>query len=327
MSIVKIERDIQLIEEELEKINITISDPIERNEYKKELQRKIKRLNRAKHQIEQEINRQQLESHESKFRSNSDLSIDLKEPEISLERQIEIEKEELTSAILDQSLTTELMGDRQKQKISWIKIQFFIILVLVLTTAIGINFAISYNNARQAEEVRFKELARQEVIKAQAEAEKAKQESLKAEREKQEAIEEVEKAKKEVIRAKKKADDLIKNNLLVKATTRQSPTEFVKQYYADINDRNYNLTWQQFAPKRRAKPKSYNSYISWWNSVENTEIEEIKTLEQNDRKAVVYVELNYFMKTGTVYKQRKSKLYLAWNGKDDNWLIENHQQL
>ena len=48
MSVAKIEQDIQLVEEELEKIDLTIDDPIERNEYRKELQRKIKKLNRTK---------------------------------------------------------------------------------------------------------------------------------------------------------------------------------------------------------------------------------------------------------------------------------------
>ena len=63
MSVAKIEQDIQLIEEELEKIDLTIEDPIERNEYKKELQRKIKKLNRTKDsfiQLQQE--QQELES-------------------------------------------------------------------------------------------------------------------------------------------------------------------------------------------------------------------------------------------------------------------------
>lgn len=52
MSIIKIKQDIELLEEELERISITITDPIERNEYKKELQRKIKKLNRTKHSLE-----------------------------------------------------------------------------------------------------------------------------------------------------------------------------------------------------------------------------------------------------------------------------------
>ena len=53
MSVAKIEQDIQLIEEKLEKIDLTIEDPIERNEYKKELQRKIKKLNRTKDSFKQ----------------------------------------------------------------------------------------------------------------------------------------------------------------------------------------------------------------------------------------------------------------------------------
>jgi len=328
MSVIKIEQDIKLLEEELKKIDTAIIDPIERNEHQKELERKLKKLKRTKNQIEQqEIDRQEFESLKSEFRLNSDEAVEIKESEVDIDRQIEIEKEELTSVIPDHSPSTDSIGDFQDKKTPWIKIKLFLILVLVSTTVIGTSLIVSSNNARKVEEARLKQLAKQELIKAQAEVEKVKQESLKAELEKQKAIKEVEKARQEARQAKKKADDLIKKNLSAKETTRTSPTECVKQYYSDINGRNYNLTWQQFAPERRANPKSYNSYISWWNSVENTEIEQIKILEQNDSKAVVYVELNYFMKTGTTYKQRKSKLYLAWNNKNNDWLIENHRQL
>ena len=63
MSIAKIEQDIQLLEEKLEKINITISDPIERNEYKQQLQREIKKLNRTKDSLKQlQQEQQEIES-------------------------------------------------------------------------------------------------------------------------------------------------------------------------------------------------------------------------------------------------------------------------
>lgn len=326
MSVAKIEQDIKLLEEKIEEINITVIDPIERNEYEKRLERKLKKLKRIKDQIEQqEIEQQELVSLKSEFILTSDKVLEIEEHEADSSQQIETAKEEgSTTTISSQSLSVDSSGNLQnKFEIPWIKIQLFIILGLVLTTAISIAFIVNSSNAGKAEEARLKELARQELIKAQAEAEKAKQERMEAEQEKQEA----EKARQEAIQAKKKADNLIKNDLYIKASVRTSPTEFVKQYYANINDRNYNLTWQQFAPKRRANPKSYNSYISWWNSVENTETDQIKIIEQNDRKAVVYVELNYFMKTGIIYKKRKSKIYLAWNGKYNNWLIENHQQL
>ena len=48
MSISNIENNIELLEHELQEINTTISDSIERNEYKIELQKKIKKLNQTK---------------------------------------------------------------------------------------------------------------------------------------------------------------------------------------------------------------------------------------------------------------------------------------
>ena len=85
----------------------------------------------------------------------------------------------------------------------------FIILGLVLTTAIGLAFIFNSNNARKIEAARLKELARQEVIKAQAEAEKAKQERLKAEQERQKAAlaqKEVQRARQLAMQAQKEAE-------------------------------------------------------------------------------------------------------------------------
>ena len=69
MSVVKIELDLKLLEEKLEAINTTITDPIERNEYKKEIEKKIKKLNRNKNSLEQlDKERQELESLKLEFR-------------------------------------------------------------------------------------------------------------------------------------------------------------------------------------------------------------------------------------------------------------------
>lgn len=63
MSISKIENNIELLEHELQQINTTISDSIERNEYKIELQKKIKKLNQTKRNLEQlHQEQQELES-------------------------------------------------------------------------------------------------------------------------------------------------------------------------------------------------------------------------------------------------------------------------
>ncbi len=331
MSISKIENKIELLEIELKEIDTTITDSIERNEYKIELQKQIKKLKRTKSQIEQQgKEKQELESLKLEFISSSDEAVRIQGSKPDCNQQIKTVKEagKLTSAISSRSLSADPTFERQnKSEIPWIKIQLFIILGLVLTTLVSIAFIFSLNSVRKAEQVRLQELIKQEAAKAQEEIQKNRQEIAKAEQEKQEARNEAEKARQEVIQAKKKVDDLIKNNLYAEANTKTSPTEFIKKYYLNINNRNYNLTWQQFTPKRRANPQSFNSYIAWWNSVENTEIKQIKVLKQNNNQAVVYVELDYFMKTGTIYKERKSKIYLTWNSKYNNWLIEDHQQL
>ncbi len=82
MSIYKIKRDIELLEEQFIEIETKISDPIERNEYKQELQRKIKKLNRRKDSLEQlEREQQELESLKSEFLLNSNESVDQKKSE------------------------------------------------------------------------------------------------------------------------------------------------------------------------------------------------------------------------------------------------------
>lgn len=341
MSIIKIEQDIELLENKLKEVDTIIADPIERNEYQKELNKKLKKLKRTKSQIEQqEVEQQELASLKSEFVSNSDKLFEIEESELYYDKQIEIKKkaEELTFAVASQSVSADSTSEpNDKSEIPWIKILIFIILGLILTTTVSIALIFSSNNARKVEAIRLKELARQEVIKSQAEAEKAKQERLKAEKEKQEAVvakEDAERARQLAIQAQKKAeqaqekaDDLIKSNSYNKTSSRISPIEFIKKYYSNINNRNYNLTWQQFALQRRANPKSFQAYLSWWNSVQNTEIEQTKIIKQNNDRAIVYTELNYLMKTGTIYRNRKSKIYLTWDSKSKNWLIENHEQL
>ncbi len=72
MSALKIKRDIKLLEQQLNELEANISDPIERIEQKKQLEREIKKLERSKSQIEQlEQEQQELENLKSEFSSNN----------------------------------------------------------------------------------------------------------------------------------------------------------------------------------------------------------------------------------------------------------------
>jgi hypothetical protein len=80
MSILKIQRDIELIERQLEKIELEISDPIERIEQKKQLERKINKLKQSKSQIEKlEQEQQELALLKSEFTLDNNDSLGTKE--------------------------------------------------------------------------------------------------------------------------------------------------------------------------------------------------------------------------------------------------------
>ena len=109
MSALKIKRDIKLLEQQLNELEANISDPIERNEQKKQLEREIKKLKRSKSQIEQlEQEQQELESLKSEFILNNNELVDRRE--IKQEKQVQH-----TASIIDTSIPVEPKIELNKQ--------------------------------------------------------------------------------------------------------------------------------------------------------------------------------------------------------------------
>jgi hypothetical protein len=109
MSSSKLKRDIQVLEKQLEKIDINISDPIERIEQKKQLEREIRKLERSKSQIEQlEQEQQELESLKSEFTLNSNELVD--ERKSTQDKQVEH-----TASVVDISMAVEPEINLSKQ--------------------------------------------------------------------------------------------------------------------------------------------------------------------------------------------------------------------
>ena len=137
MSVVKIERDIKTLKNELEEIDTTISDPIERNEYRKELEKKLKKLQRTKVQTEQlEKEQQELESLKSEFISSSEESSQIEESKDDDREKIEFEIEEKltpTTSSQSQNVTTE--SKRSNQSILFLIFGGIIGLLLILFIA------------------------------------------------------------------------------------------------------------------------------------------------------------------------------------------------
>lgn len=161
MSVVKIKRDIKTLKNELEEIDTTISDPIERNEYRKELEKKLKKLQRTKVQTEQlEKEQQELESLKSEFISNSEDLSQIEESEDDDNEKIEFEIEEKltpTTSPLSQNITTE--PKRSNLAILFSAVYGIIGLLLILFVADSLEnrfYIASYEESQTSELIDLK---------------------------------------------------------------------------------------------------------------------------------------------------------------------------
>lgn len=142
MSVAKIERDIKLIENKLIELDATVADPIERNEQRKELEKKIKKLRRTKSQTEQlERERQEIESLKSEFTSNDEEAVVTKELEANNDNISEIEPTsvEQTPNISSKLNSETPTSDNSKQSKNTLIIGGIFGLLLLSGTLVAIN--------------------------------------------------------------------------------------------------------------------------------------------------------------------------------------------
>ncbi|RCJ28551.1 protein kinase [Nostoc minutum NIES-26] len=108
---------------------------------------------------------------------------------------------------------------------------------------------------------------------------------------------------------------------------RPSPEEAVQNYYATINQGQYETAWNQLSPSlrsnKRLHPNGYLSYIDWWGGqVESIDVEEVNLVQANTETATVNARLQYLMKTG---KQIPGsvRFSLLWDAENSRWIVSD----
>lgn len=142
MSVAKIERDIKLLQTKLKELDTTTADPIERNEYKKELEKKLKKLQRTKFQTEQlERERQEIESLKSEFTFNGEQPVAIKEYEANYDDtpKIETTSAEQTPSISSQSNSDILIPNNSSKSKHTLAIGGIFSFLFLLGTILVIN--------------------------------------------------------------------------------------------------------------------------------------------------------------------------------------------
>lgn len=103
---------------------------------------------------------------------------------------------------------------------------------------------------------------------------------------------------------------------------RPSPEQFVINHYHKLNQRNYENTWQSLTSKIQNIAGSYSEYIKWWDSVREIKISQVKLIEKNDNRVIVYANLQYIMKDdGRVFQDTKPHIHLIWDKTSKSWLF------
>jgi serine/threonine protein kinase, bacterial len=102
---------------------------------------------------------------------------------------------------------------------------------------------------------------------------------------------------------------------------RAAPDQFIRDYYAAINNRQYQQTWLMLSAQFKNEVPSLNSYQDWWNSIERVEVIQTDTHTQKANTAEIAARLRYFKKNGEVVDSN-DLFQLVVEG--NNWVINKH---
>ncbi|BAZ66041.1 serine/threonine kinase [Fischerella sp. NIES-4106] len=107
--------------------------------------------------------------------------------------------------------------------------------------------------------------------------------------------------------------------------TRSSPEEFIQDYYASINQGQYQTAWNELSPNyqnnKRLHPNGYLSYIDWWGGkVQQVEVEQVSLVKNNTDTATVSAQLKYILKTGQETSSSVN-FSLLWDAGNNKWVI------
>jgi serine/threonine-protein kinase len=109
-------------------------------------------------------------------------------------------------------------------------------------------------------------------------------------------------------------------------TPSNSVEQFIRTYFQEINNRNYENTWSLLSDAFKASRNSpqnggYQGYVDFWNTVDRVEILEIEILEQSSKSAEVFVVANYHYKNGVTTTGRQD-FYFIYESTRNTWLFD-----
>jgi hypothetical protein len=101
----------------------------------------------------------------------------------------------------------------------------------------------------------------------------------------------------------------------------RDPEKFVRNYYAELNNRNYKYAWTDLSLGFHAKIGGFSEYTQFWDEVDRIQVNSVKSVSQGSNRATVDVDIQYKMKSGDTIQDDKPRIYLEWNSEERHWDI------
>jgi serine/threonine protein kinase, bacterial len=108
------------------------------------------------------------------------------------------------------------------------------------------------------------------------------------------------------------------------STNVMNPAIAVSTYYTSLNNRDYQTAWsklpQELRDDRTVHPAGYNSFETWWNSIDSIEVNNIRVINQTAVSAEAIASTVYRMKNGRTQPFR-IRYWMVWNATTQTWEI------
>jgi hypothetical protein len=109
-------------------------------------------------------------------------------------------------------------------------------------------------------------------------------------------------------------------------TELQDPAEFARWYFGRVwNDRNYKDLWDNYLSqsfKSNVSPGGYDDYASWWDSVQQVDVNSVNTLQNDGTHAWIRVNLTFHMKDSRILENRDYDYYLLYDTSRKTWMFD-----
>ncbi len=111
--------------------------------------------------------------------------------------------------------------------------------------------------------------------------------------------------------------------------SRDSPAQAIRDHYQALNDRNYDLTWDNLSSRFKAESGKSSTlarqeYDDWWNSIRSINLQRSETsyISSDGSRAIVSYRHGYTMNTGRFIQDRHTRIFLVWDEAKGKWLID-----